>query len=271
MSSLPPQPDLLGFRSFAEDVAHEAGRISLKYFRSGVEVETKADLTPVTRADRETEQFIRRAIADRFPDHLITGEEFGTIGSHGEPLQDAALPREKRRFRWIVDPIDGTKAFVHGVPLFTTLLALLIDEEPVVGLIHNPVLEETVSASVGGGCTRNGVPCRVSGVGEIEKARVHSTDFADLYRHHPVLAEKLLGRVFSARTWADGYGYLLVATGRAEVMLDPVMALWDIAPLGPIISEAGGRFSSIDGTEAWTGTSALATNGLLHDSILRLG
>lgn len=259
---------LRGYREFAEELAREAGRIAVGYFRSGVEVETKSDETPVTRADRETERFIRAAITERYPGHLVIGEEFGTTRGGKAVAGDA---QGEGAFRWVVDPIDGTKAFIHGVPLFTTLIALLFEGTPVVGIIHNPILEETCSAATGDGCTLNGTACRVSSVDSLDRARLHSTDFSDLYRAVPALAGKLLERARAARTWADGYGYLMVATGRAEAMLDPVMSLWDIAPLGPVITEAGGRFTAIDGTETWTGTSGLATNGLVHEEILRLG
>jgi len=270
VASESPKPDaaqLSRYRDFAAEVAREAGLTALRYFRSGVEVETKSDETPVTRADRETERFIRGALSERYPDHLVIGEEFGASRG-GKPVSGEA--QGEGAFRWVVDPIDGTKAFIHGVPLFTTLIALLHEGRPVVGIIHNPVLEETCSAAVGCGCTLNGSACRVSTVDSLERGRLHSTDFSDLYRAAPALAAKLLGRAGAARTWADGYGYLMVATGRAEAMIDPVMSLWDIAPLGPVITEAGGRFTAIDGTETWTGTSGLATNGLVHEQILRL-
>jgi histidinol phosphatase-like enzyme (inositol monophosphatase family) len=267
MTTVPSAAELRVYREFASSLAGEAGRIGLKYFRTGVEVETKADHTPVTRADRETEQFIRGAIAERFPDHLVTGEEFGSsLGTEKFEGPAGSGPD----FSWIIDPIDGTKAFVHGVPLYTTLIALLYRGNPVVGIIHNPVMNETVAASVGGGCTLNEEPCAVSGRAELSDARIHATDFADLYRRKPALTVELLSRSSSARTWADAYGYLLVATGRAEAMIDPVMAPWDIAPLGPIITEAGGRFTSLDGAETWTSGSALATNGHVHDEILRM-
>ncbi|WP_455381735.1 inositol monophosphatase family protein [Salinispira pacifica] len=263
---VPDSGELSGYRRFAEELAREGGRIAARYFGTGVEVEKKADETPVTRADRETEQFIRAALSERFPDHLITGEEYGTtLAGRATAASESSSP-----YRWVIDPIDGTKSFVHQIPLFTTLIALLYREQPVVGIIHNPILDECASAAVGGGCTLNGEPCRVSSVSSIEKARVHSTDFADLFRHASGLTSKLLERAAAARTWADGYGYLLVATGRADVMLDPVMALWDIAPIGPVVTEAGGRFTAIDGSESWTGGSGLATNGALHDRVLEL-
>lgn len=252
-----PATELSEMRSFAESIAESAGEVALSYFRRDVAVETKSDLSPVTVADRETEQHIRRALRERYPDHDVLGEEFGE-DAHGS------------RYRWIIDPIDGTKAFVAGIPLYTTLVAVLYDGRPIIGVIRNGVLRETVSAAIGLGCSLNGTACRVSAERSIESARLQCTDYASVARSLPGFAAKALPRVRSAYTWADAYGYLLVATGRAEIMIDPVMSLWDIAPLGPIISEAGGRFTDIDGRDNWTGGSALATNGVLHESALAL-
>ncbi len=249
---------LRGYRAFAEQLAKSAGEIALSFFRTNVAVELKKDETPVTIADRETERFIRKSIAERYPDHDIVGEELGSGDSKGSPWQ------------WVVDPIDGTKAFVAGVPLYTTLIALLHEGTPVVGVVHNGVLRETVSAASGGGCTVNGSPCHVSDVSLIQACRLQTTDYSALYRRLPSFAARILPRVRSAYTWADAYGYVLVATGRADIMLDSAMALWDVAPLKPIITEAGGRFTDLAGDDSGTGTSALATNGLVHDELLEL-
>lgn len=251
--------DLEELRAFAERLAEAAGEVALSYFHKHVEVELKSDQSPVTVADRETERFIRAAITERYPDHDILGEEYGA----GDTTAGCA-------FKWVVDPIDGTKAFIAGVPLYTTLIALLYDGEPVIGVIRNGVLRETVSAAVGHGCTMNGTPCRVSREASLENARLNVTDYASLSRKLPAFVDRILPLVRSANTWADAYGYLLVATGRADIMMDPAMSLWDIAPLRPIITEAGGSFTDLDGSDSGTGTSALATNGLLHDRLLQM-
>ncbi|MCL5269253.1 MAG: inositol monophosphatase family protein [bacterium] len=245
------------FLAFARDLAREAGQVTLKYFRTRLDVETKADDSPVTVADRETERLIRRRIEARFPDHGILGEEFGET-------------RPGAEFRWIIDPIDGTKSFIHGVPLYTVLLALEWAGDARVGVIHNPPLDETVAAGAGLGCTLNGAPCRVSACDRLNQARVQCTDYAELMRLRPKFCAGLLAQARLGRTWGDAYGYLLVATGRADVMLDPVMSLWDSACLKPIIQEAGGRFTDLDGHPTIHNPSALATNGCLHDAVLAL-
>lgn len=249
--------ELRRYLEFAVDLAHEAGRTTLRYFRTRLEVDRKTDRSPVTIADRETEELVRDAISRHYPDHGIVGEE------HGEKNRGANLT-------WIIDPIDGTKSFVRGVPLYTVLLALLDGSTPVLGVVHCPPLSETVSAGVGLGCTYNGEPCRVSEASALSDALVLATDFADLYRRLPVFAERLHTASGMTRTWADGYGYLMVATGRADAMIDPVMSLWDIAPLGPVITEAGGVFTDVFGRTDSTGTSALAATPAIHRSVVAL-
>ncbi len=236
---------LAEYRRFAEEIAREAGEITLRYFRTGVAVDHKDDQTPVTVADRETEAFIRKRISEQFPEHTIIGEE------GGEESHDS-------RYSWIVDPIDGTKSFVHGVPFYTVLIAFAIDQRPVAGVIHAPALEETVSASTGSGLLYNRGAAGITGVRELEEARLHSTDFADLFRRYPKGVPALLSRVRAARTWADAYGYVMLVTGRCDLMLDPIMSLWDIAPLYPILEEAGASWSDFQGRRDMPGDSIIA-------------
>ena len=257
MSPKPKSNKLDEYLAFATDLAREAGQITRHYFGRGVAVEAKADQSPVTVADRETEQLIRRRIEEKYPDHGILGEEFGEHNAGA-------------RWRWIVDPIDGTRAFIHGVPLFTVLIALECNGESHLGVIHNPMLEETVAAATGLGCRYNGEPCRVSDTAELAAASIHTTDFASLMHHRPQFTTAILTQGRWGRTWADGYGYLMLATGRADVMIDPVMSLWDIAALKPVIEQAGGRLTDLDGIPTIHNPSALATNGRLHDPVLAL-
>lgn len=257
MSPKPKRHKLQQYLEFAQGLAREAGEITLKYFRQSVAVETKHDESPVTVADRETERFIRDRLAAEFP-------EFGVIGEEHDDVNTDA------RWRWIVDPIDGTQAFIHGVPLYTVLIALECSGESVLGVIHNPPLAETVAAAKGYGCFYNGEPCRVSTCDRLDQARLNVTDYAAFMQKNPRFAQALLSKVRMARGWSDAYSYLLVATGRAEIGLDPTMAHWDAAPLKPIIEEAGGKFTDFKGNPSiLTGTS-LATNGLLHDQLLEL-
>ena len=242
--------------AFATDLAREAGKITLKYFRKDFAVEYKSDASPVTVADRETELFIRAAIRERFPDHGLIGEEHGEINPGSE-------------WRWTIDPIDGTTAFIHGIPLYTVLLGLEHKGRSVLGVIHNPPLAETVAAADGCGCTFNGRPCSVSKVAELGKARVMVTDMAELTRRRPRFTAALMPQVHICRGWGDAYGYLLVASGRAEIALDPILHVWDAVPLQPVIEQAGGRYTDFSGA-AVAGSSGVASNGLLHDRLLEL-
>ena len=245
------------FLDFAVDLAREAGRITLGYFRKQIEVETKQDASPVTVADRETETFIRSSIARRYPDHGILGEEHGAVESNSP-------------YRWIIDPIDGTKSFIHGIPLYTVLIALLENGKPVVGVIHNPPLEETVAAAAGMGSTFNGEACRVSSTSDLSAAKVQVTDPADLMQKYPGFTGRLLDQAGFCRSWGDGYGYLLVATGRADLMIDPELAPWDAGPLGIVIREAGGVLTDFSGRSEPLCESAIAANERLHGEIMGL-
>jgi len=235
---------------FAVDLARGAGEITLRYFRKKPETSTKSDGSYVTIADREAESYLRKRIADRFPDDGILGEEEGELqGTSGR--------------RWILDPIDGTFAFVHGVPLYGVLIAVEIKREMAVGVVNIPALGEIVWAAKGVGCFLNGERARVSNTAELKDALLLSTSFGRA-------TELLQERAKVSRTWGDCYGYVLVATGRADVMLDPVMNLWDCAPLLPIMEEAGGTFTDWRGERTADGGNAIATNGLLFDEVMEI-
>ena len=243
----------------AADAAWQAGKLTLRYFQTGVAVETKADSTPVTIADRSSEEFLVEFLHREFPQDAFLGEEKGERpGTSG--------------YRWIIDPIDGTKSFVQGVPLYAVLVAL---EDPsgesVLGVIGFPGLSEIVVAAAGEGCFWNGRRARVSTVDTLADACVvytgaecfEMTGSDDAYR-----AIRDRGRV--VRGWGDAFGHVLVATGRAEAMLDPVLGLWDIAPLIPIVEEAGGVFSDWKGLRTLHGTSGITTNSALAQEIRSL-
>lgn len=235
---------------FAVDLARGAGNITLQYFRKQPETSKKSDGSYVTIADRQAESYLRKRIAERFPDDGILGEEEGeSQGTSGR--------------RWILDPIDGTFAFVHGVPLYGVLIAVEIEGEMSVGVVNIPVLGEIVSAAQGLGCFLNGEPARVSNTAELKDALLLSTSF-----RFGRASELLQERAKVSRTWGDCYGYVLVATGRADVMLDPVMNLWDCAPLLPIMEEAGGTFTDWRGVRTADGGNAIATNGVLFDEVM---
>jgi histidinol phosphatase-like enzyme (inositol monophosphatase family) len=237
----------------AVDVVRRAGALTLEWFgHDQLRVDTKGDGTPVTEADRAAERFIREELGVRFPDDAIVGEE--------EPEHAGTSGRV-----WTIDPIDGTKAFTRGVPLYANLLALDDEHGPAIGIINIPALGEIVAAGRGLGCTHNGRPCRVSTTASLDAAYA-STSGVDGW---PLgMLERVLATPVKLRTWGDGYGYVLVATGRIDAMIDPIVAPYDVAPMRTILPEAGGRFTDLSGVERADGGSGLASNGLLHDAML---
>ncbi len=244
-----------GLLDEAVGLARRAGEFTLTHFRSAeLRVDTKGDGTPVTVADRGAEAQLRREIAELFPDDGILGEEederHGTSGR-----------------RWIIDPIDGTKAFTHGVPLYTNLLALEDADGIAIGVINVPALGETVYAGRGLGAFCNGDAVHVNDTAQIGDAYVMTSGFA---AWPGSVVDRLNDHGTHLRTWGDGYGYTLVATGRAEAMADPVAELYDVAPMPVIIAEAGGRFTDLHGRSGPGGGSGLATNGRLHDELLEI-
>ncbi len=238
-------------------MAQEAGKIILAYFQTAVQVETKKDNSPVTIADRKSEEALRALMEKHTPGYGIIGEEFGT--------QSGSADRE-----WVIDPIDGTKAFIHGVPLFGTLLALLEKGKPVVGVISLPALGHVMYASLGNGCVVDGEPCRVSSIARVEDSLLLDGSISTMERlgHGPAWSA-LRARAKLHRGWGDCYGHFLVACGRAEAMVDPIVSVWDVAPMAIILPEAGGRFTSISGKDSITDASGISSNGLVHAEILQ--
>lgn len=236
------------------ELARVAGDVAHAHFRTNVAVELKGDGSPVTAADRAAETAAREWIRRRFPADGILGEELG-------------VERPEARRRWIMDPIDGTKSFVAGVPLWGTLVAVAEGDAVLAGAAYFPPVGELLAAAPGEGCWWNGARCRVSDVARVEDATVLTTD--ERFGTEPARGDgwrRLAGRARIARTWGDCFGYLLVATGRAEVMVDPVMSPWDSAALQPIVTEAGGVFTSWDGDASAFAGSVVATNARLADA-----
>jgi histidinol phosphatase-like enzyme (inositol monophosphatase family) len=242
-----------GLLEAVEAVARLAGAEAKKRFLTSLKVETKGDGTPVTEADREAERVAREWISERFPLDGIVGEELG-------------VSRQGAKRRWFLDPIDGTKAFVRGVPLWGTMVAVAEGDEVLAGCVYYPMVDELVVAEVGKGCFWNGQRAKVSTVARLDQATVLTTEA----RAVPAAVGKVLSRGMVSRTWGDCYGYLLVATGRAEVMIDPVLSPWDSAALKPIIEEAGGVFTDASGIRTAFGGSAVATNAALSGEVRRL-
>lgn len=243
---------------FAVDLAWRAGRVTLAHYQTGVAAESKADASPVTIADREAERLLRERIEARYPDHGIMGEEFG-------------VTRPDSSHRWILDPIDGTRSFMHGVPFYGVMVALEVEGVAVLGVLHFPALGESVWAGRGLGCWWDGRPARVSGVDRLSDALVLTTDVEMIEADGRGPGWNLLrARAGLTRTWGDCYGYALVATGRAEVMVDPRLAPWDAAPLRPIIEEAGGMFTDWEGNVTDRGKHGIATNAALAREVRTL-
>jgi histidinol phosphatase-like enzyme (inositol monophosphatase family) len=246
------------FLDFAVDAAHQAGRVALGYYHAGTAVERKADSSPVTAADRDAERLLRRLITARFPSHSILGEEFG------------AEDRDQA-YRWILDPIDGTKSFIHQVPLWGVLVGLVVEGVPSVGVAHFPGLHETFAAARGEGGTWTGGPLRVSATARLDDAVIVYTDGRDLERKLGPRWPRLRDRTALQRGWGDCYGHCLVASGRADVALDPHMNIWDCAALVPIVQEAGGTFTDWKGRPVIDGGDAVSTNGRLNEVFACLG
>ena len=234
-----------------ETVARVMGDVAMRHFKTTLQVDTKSDGSPVTIADRDAERAAREWIASHFPDDGILGEEFEAVeGTSGR--------------RWLLDPIDGTKSFVRGVPLWGSLVALEAGEKILVGAAAFPATQEVIVAAAGKGCWWNGARAKVSACSTLAGATVLVTD----ERAFRSAAQRegwrtLTGEAAFSRTWGDCYGYLLVATGRAEVMVDPVVNAWDVACFVPIIEEAGGRFTDLSGARTAYSGDAIATNAAL--------
>jgi histidinol-phosphatase len=244
--------------AFALALSDAADELTMRRFRAhDLVVETKPDRTPVTEADRAVETMIRDRLVEGRPDDAILGEEFGLRGDG--------------RRRWIVDPIDGTKSFVRGVPAWATLVALEVDAELLVGVVSAPALGRRWWARRGGGAFADGDPIRVSRVPRVGDAHVCAPDqryfdevsLGDAYR-------SLARGCWRAAGFGDFWGHMLVAEGAADVMVEPVVSIWDIAALRPVVEEAGGRVSDLTGAGWADGAPCLTTNGVLHDEVLAL-
>jgi histidinol phosphatase-like enzyme (inositol monophosphatase family) len=253
--SAPPADQALLDEAVA--LTREAGELTLGWFdRPDLAVATKSDGTPVTEADRAAERLIRSRLADHHPDDAVLGEEEADVaGTSG--------------LTWVIDPIDGTKAFTRGVPLYSNLLAVLDEHGPVIGVINLPALGTTVYAGRGLGCSRDGRPVHVSTRTDPAEAVLSTSGFS-WWPEPALLGVKRAG--YQLRTWGDGYGYAMVACGAIEVMIDPEVSLWDIAAMPVIIGEAGGRVSTLDGSvpvlEPGSQPSFVASNGLVHDHVI---
>ena len=245
------------FVDFSKELSRASGDVIMRYFRSDFTVETKADESPVTIADQQAEEIMREMIMKEFPEHGIIGEEFG---NH----------KESAEYQWVLDPIDGTKSFVSGTFLFGTLIGLMKDGQPIVGTIHHPVTDHLLIGA--GEETRlNDELVRVRGTRHLRDAVMCYTDFIHVGQYQNGIAfQQLMGRTNYNRTWGDCHGYFLLATGYVDIMLDPIMHLWDIVALVPVIEGAGGKITSWNGGPPLSGNGIIASNGILHSQVLRV-
>lgn len=251
---------LLQVYNFAVETAWQAGRLTLGYYQTGLRPDFKADDSPVTLADKEAERFIRSRIEARFPDHAIVGEEFGVAETEGAT------------HRWFIDPIDGTKSFMRGVPLYAVLIGLEIEGRIEVGACYFPALDEMVAAATGLGCWWNGRRARVSAETDLSRSIIAHIDTASFAKHGDKGAawQRLQQASYYNAGWCDAYGYTLVATGRVEIALDPITNVWDCGPFPAIMREAGGYYGDWRGNETIHAGEALATNHHLLPQVLDL-
>ena len=239
----------------ALEAAFAAGQRTLAHFQTTLDVETKADHSPVTIADREAETVLRERLERAFPDHGIVGEEFGAS-------------RPGASHPWYLDPIDGTKSFVRGVPLYAVLVALEVEGRVEVGVAHFPALGETLAAATGRGTRWNGRRVHVRTTSALEEAFVGFTDAASFAQHGRARAwGEVLTRTAYRPGWSDAYGHALVASGRLDAMLDPVMHPWDCGPFPVLLREAGGRFGAWDGRETIHGGEAVSCSAALWPAL----
>lgn len=246
------------FTPFIQHLAEKSGDLIRPYFgMSGLQVEHKSDASPVTQADKEAELLLRDLIRSRYPDHGIIGEEYGSENANAE-------------FVWVLDPIDGTVSFVHGCPLFGTLIALVQQGQPVLGAIHQPILNQLCLGD-GKQSTLNGERIMMREAKDLSNATLLATDIANIAKYQNLDGfENLRKQTRLFRTWGDCYGYLMLAAGRGDIMLDAIMNPWDILAVVPIIRGAGGVITTWSGGDAVTGDSCVAASPSLHAQVIKL-
>lgn len=249
--------EIIEYEKFCKHLTEISGKNIRKYFRSDLNIEQKADESPVTIADKTTEEKLRDVIMKEFPEHGILGEEFGAYKKDSE-------------YQWVLDPIDGTKSFVCGAVTFGTLIALLKNGKPVLGVFHQPILNEFL---IGDNETTklNDSIVNVKDVNKLEEAVLLTTDHLGIEEYQNLdKFENLMRKVKMYRQWGDCYGYYLVATGFAQIMIDPIMSVWDSMALIPIINGAGGVITDYQGDDPVKGNSIIASVPSLHKEVIEI-
>jgi histidinol phosphatase-like enzyme (inositol monophosphatase family) len=249
--------DLKTFKSFSKLLAEKSGEIIGNYFRKRIVIDSKHDQSPVTIADKKSEEIMRELIMKEFPEHGIIGEEFGKHNENAE-------------YQWILDPIDGTKSFICGAVTFGTLIALAKNGEPIIGVINQPILNEFLIGD-NSSAELNGIKVSVRNCGNLTDAVLLTTDHLNIKRYQNIKKfEDLLTKIKLYRNWGDCYGYYLVATGFADVMIDPVMSIWDTMALIPVVKGAGGTITDYHGNDPVKGNSIIASSPGIHSAIIKL-
>jgi myo-inositol-1(or 4)-monophosphatase len=245
------------FTPFFRLLATESSAIIKRYFRTSINVESKSDLSPVTIADKFAEEKMRELIIQEFPTHGIIGEEFGNYNSDAE-------------YVWVLDPIDGTKSFISGALSFGTLIALLKNGNPIISVINHPILNEYL---VGDNVSTflNGNKVKIRNCSSISEATLLTTDHLNISKYQDKIGfDNLISKVKLYRNWGDCYGYYLLATGYADIMIDPIMNIWDSMALIPIVNGAGGMITDYQGNDPLRGSSIVASNPLIHNDVIRI-
>ena len=248
--------ELDNFKSFSKYLADESGEIIKSYFRSDFNIEAKPDLSPVTIADKKSEETMREIIMREFPDHGIIGEEFGEHNKDAE-------------YKWILDPIDGTKSFICGTVAFGTLIALTKNSEPILGVINQPVLDEFLFGD--NNITElNGQAVKLRTCNKIEDAVLVTTDLLNIEKYQNIKKfMEFITKVKLYRGWGDCYGYYLQATGYVDIVLDPIMNIWDMMALVPVVKGAGGIITDYQGKDVLKGTSVISALPTIHSEVIK--
>jgi histidinol phosphatase-like enzyme (inositol monophosphatase family) len=251
------QGELNNFKSFSKFLAYQSGEIIKKYFRTEINVESKSDLSPVTIADKKSEEVMREVIMKEFPDHGIIGEEFGVYNEGAE-------------YQWILDPIDGTKSFICGAITFGTLIALMKKSEPILGVINQPVLGHFL---IGDNITSelNDQRVKVRDCKSIEDAVLVATDHFNIGKYFDQQKfDNLAKKVKIYRGWSDCYAYYLLSSGYVDIVVDPIMNVWDMMALIPVVRGAGGIITNYQGNDAVKGTSIIAASSAIHFHVIKI-
>lgn len=249
--------EILELTSFCKKLTSVSGNNIRKYFRSEISIETKHDDSPVTIADKSTEEKMREMIMKEYPDHGILGEEFGKY-------------KENAEYQWILDPIDGTKSFICGAVTFGTLIAVMKNGKPILGVFHQPILNELLIGD-NNSAKLNDTLVKITDVEQLSEAVLLTTDHLSFEEFQNLAKfESLMRKVKLYRQWGDCYGYYLLASGFAQIMIDPIMSIWDTMALIPIIKGSGGIITDYHGNDPVTGNSIIAATPKIHKAVIEI-